>query len=168
MIHIVLFEPEIPQNTGNIMRTAMASLCHLHIIEPTGFTLDDKRMRRSVMDYDRQLNYTVHATYEAFLETMNGELYFITRYGQHCYSDVDFKAIKRDIYIMFGKESTGIPKEILQSNLDHCLRIPMVSSARSLNLSNCVALVDYEIQRQLGFPDLSPVEVLKGADWINR
>lgn len=168
MIHVVLFEPEIPQNTGNIMRTCMASGCELHIIEPTGFIMDDKRMRRSVMDYEKQLVYHVHEDSNAFFQQMNGQLYFVTRYGQHRYSDIDYTAINQDIYLMFGKESTGIPKEILQTNLDHCIRIPMVREARSLNLSNCVALVVYDVLRQLNFPELSSFEVQKGADWILR
>lgn len=167
MIHIVLFEPEIPQNTGNIMRTAVASGSRLHIIQPTGFILDDKRIRRTVMDYSERLDYVVHENFDAFLKQMKGQLYFVTRYGEHVYSDAVFSN-EEDIYIMFGKESTGIPKEILRSNLENCLRIPMIKEARSLNLSNCVALVTYEVLRQLDFLELSTSEVIKGRHWIEE
>lgn len=168
MLHIVLFEPEIPQNTGNIMRTAAASGCVLHIIEPTGFILDDKRMKRSVMDYQEQLIMEVHDDLEAFYKTVTGEIFYVTRYGQHVYSEANFSSVDHDIYLMFGKESTGIPKLVLRDHLDHCLRIPMAAQARSLNLANCVALVTYEALRQQGFPGLSRAEVQKGADWLEQ
>lgn len=167
-IHIVLYEPEIPQNTGNIMRTAMATKAHLHLIEPLGFIYDDKRIKRSGMDYIDEIEITRHDNWEAFLKTVKGELYYVTRYGEQTYSDFNFKRGKSDIYLVFGKESTGIPLDILSSNLNRCMRIPMADHARSLNLSNCVALVSYEVLRQLNFNDLSLVEVQKGADWLRR
>lgn len=168
-IHIVLFEPEIPQNTGNIMRTCVAIGATLHIIEPMGFIFDNKKLKRSGMDYIDQLDLVFHDDYASFLSQMNGKLYFITRYGKNVYSDVVFNdASDEPIFLMFGKESTGIPLPILRSHQDVCLRIPMVETARSLNLSNCVALVAYECLRQLNFEGLSVVEVQKGENWLDQ
>lgn len=167
-VHLVLYEPEIPQNTGNIMRTAMATNSQLHLIEPLGFVYDDKRIKRSGMDYIDQIEISRHDNWEAFLQTVKGELYFVTRYGEKTHSDFKFNKTKGDIYLVFGKESTGIPLEILASHLDKCMRIPMAANARSLNLANSVALVAYEVYRQLDYPDLSLVETQKGADWLRK
>lgn len=167
MIHIVLYEPEIPQNTGNIMRTCVATGSKLHLIEPLGFKLDEQKVRRSGMDYRLDLFVKTYSNYDQFLNENSGSFWFITRYGQVAPSAVDFTEIKDDIYLVFGKESTGIPKEILRAHKDHCLRLPMIASARSLNLSNTVAIVVYEVLRQLGYPDLSQTEVLKGKDWLD-
>ena len=129
MIHVVLYEPEIPQNTGNIMRTCMAFGCHLHLIEPLGFYLDESHLRRAGMDY---------------------------------------VACARDIYLVFGKESTGIPLPLLRAHASRCIRLPMMAAARSLNLSNTVAIAVYEVLRQLDYPQLSREEVIKGKDWLDR
>lgn len=168
MIHIVLYEPEIPQNTGNIMRTCVATNAMLHLIKPLGFTLDEQRIRRSGMDYIDDLQYQVYENFEEFTQKMPGDYYYITRYGKHSPYEMDFTQEKGDVFLIFGKESTGIPKSILSAHLERCLRLPMVASARSLNLSNTVAIVIYEVLRQLGFPDLSLVEVLKGEDWLSQ
>ena len=168
MIHIVLYEPEIPQNTGNIMRTCVATGAILHLIKPLGFKLDEQRIRRSGMDYIDDLSYFVYENFDDFKLHHPHDLFYITRYGKRTPYEVDFKAVSGDIYLMFGKESTGIPKPILQAHLERCLRLPMVKTARSLNLSNSVAIVIYEVLRQLGFPDLSAVEFLKGEDWLNQ
>ena len=168
MIHIVLFEPEIPQNTGNIMRTCAATDVTLHLIKPYGFYLDEKHLRRSGMDYRNDVTLFEHENWEEFTTAFPARYYFITRYGQNTYSDIDFTQDTSDIFIIFGKESTGIPKKILQTDLEHCLRIPMVEDARSLNLSNCVALVLYETLRQLNFSGLSKYEVIKGKDFIKQ
>jgi tRNA (cytidine/uridine-2'-O-)-methyltransferase len=168
MLHIVLFEPEIPQNTGNIMRTCGATQVRLHLIKPLGFSLDESSIRRSAMDYRDLCEYTLYDNYEDFLKANQGSFFYITRYGQKTVYDVDYAKIKEDIYLVFGKESAGLPKPILQANLDHCLRLPMHASARSLNLSNCVAIVIYEVLRQNDFEGLSKVEVFKGADFINQ
>lgn len=168
MIHVVLYEPEIPQNTGNIMRTCMAFDCHLHLIEPLGFSMDEKHLRRAGMDYVDHMSYTIHKDWEHFLSRCDGECYYVTRYGDHTPSSFDYTSCKGDIYLIFGKESTGIPKNILRQNLDRCMRIPMVPDARSLNLSNCVAICVYEVLDQLGFPHLSRTEVLKGPDFLKK
>lgn len=167
MIHVVLFEPEIPQNTGNIMRTVVATGSQLHLIEPLGFKLDEQKVRRSGLDYRLDLFMKTYPNYESFESQNPGSYYFITRYGQKAPSQVEFKECTEDIYLIFGKESTGLPKSILRAHQDHCLRLPMVDSARSLNVSNTVAIVVYEVLRQLGYPNLSPVEVIKGKDWLD-
>lgn len=166
MIHVVLYEPEIPQNTGNIMRTCASAGAMLHLIEPLGFIFDEKRVKRSVMDYDDLVIVKRHADWNEFLTTVNGPLFFLTRYGQHNHSDFNYQAIEEDIYLVFGKESTGIPKEILKQNLDYCFRIPMVERARSMNISNTVAIALFEVLRQQGYQGLSQVEVQKGKDFI--
>ena len=168
MIHVVLYEPEIPQNTGNIMRTCVATGAHLHLIEPLGFKLDEQKVRRSGLDYRLDAFVTVYPNYEDFIAKNTGSYYFITRYGQKAPSSVDFSQTTEDIYVIFGKESSGIPKSILSAHKEQCLRLPMVESARSLNLSNTVAIVVYEVLRQLDYPGLSKVEVIKGKDWLDR
>ena len=167
MIHVVLYEPEIPQNTGNIMRTCMAAGCQLHLIEPLGFYLDEHHLRRAGMDYVKELTYTVYPNWETFVAQHGTKrCYCMTRYGKRPPSSFDFRAETGDIYLVFGKESTGIPLSILRTHLDRCMRLPMVASARSLNLSNTVAIGVYEVLRQLDYPGLSRQEVIKGEDWI--
>lgn len=167
MLHVVLYEPEIPQNTGNIMRTCMASGCKLHLIEPLGFSLDEQHLRRAGMDYIKKLDYTVYENWDSFIEKNPSEnYYFMTRYGKKAPSKFDFTKCEGDIYLVLGKESTGIPKEILRNRLDHCMRLPMVKDARSLNLSNCAAIIVYEVLRQLDYPNLSTHEEIKGEDWL--
>jgi len=168
MIHIVLYQPEIPQNTGNIMRTCAATNAQLHVINPMGFALDEKSVRRSGMDYREIIEPHVYENYEHFCSLNQGTFYFITRYGKKAPSQVNFMECKDDIYLIFGRESTGIPKDILRPHLDTCLRLPMVENARSLNLSNTVAIVAYEVLRQLDYPGLSRVEVIKGEDWLEH
>ena len=165
MIHVVLYEPEIPQNTGNIMRTCVAIGATLHLIEPLGFKLDEQRIRRSGMDYIDDLVYEAHSSFDAYLAKYPMPTWMITRYGLKTPYDVTLNSVD-DVFVMFGKESTGIPKSILKNHLDRCLRLPMVPTARSLNLSNAVAIVLYELLRQQGFVGLSQREVLKGEDWL--
>ena len=167
-IHMVLFEPEIPQNTGNIMRTCAAAQFHLHIIEPTGFILDEKKLKRSAMDYQKHTELTIHDDWAAFEKTVKGSLYFVTRYGKHPASSFDFTKVTDNIYLVFGKESTGIPLDLLKQHQEQLIRIPMHPQARSLNLSNSVAIVGYEVLRQFDYGHLSLVEELKGEDWINQ
>lgn len=168
MIHVVLYEPEIPQNTGNIMRTCMAFNCKLHIIEPTGFSLDDKHLKRAGMDYIQELDWNTYPNWEAFMKENSGKMYYVTRYADKAPSDFDFSSVQEDIYLVFGKESTGIPKDILKAHTDTIIRIPMVKDARSLNLSNCVALMTYEVLRQRNYEGLSRTEVIKGSDFLEK
>lgn len=162
MIHIVLYEPEIPQNTGNIMRTAVATNTQLHLVGALGFILDSKKVKRSVMDYEESLQMKRHVDWEAFEENEKGDYYFLTRFSEHTYSDVDFAETDNDIYLIFGGESQGLPAPIKEKYKDGCLRIPMAEKARSMNLSNSVALVVFEVLRQRNFETLSTVNLAKG------
>ena len=148
MINIVLFEPEIPQNTGNIMRTCVATGSVLHLIKPLGFKLDEASIKRSGVNYIDKLEYHVYENFDDFKEKNPGEYYFYTRYGHKPHSDFDYSDKSKDIYLIFGKESTGVPKEILRPYIDRCARIPMTSNVRALNVSNAVAIVVYEVFRQ--------------------
>lgn len=165
MINIVLFEPEIPQNTGNIMRTCVAIGARLHLIKPLGFSLDEKSIKRSAVNYIDKLEYFVYENIDDFFSKNKGEMFFLTRYATKKYTDFDFKASK-DIYLVFGKESTGIPKEILKEHLDKCLRIPTTDNVRSLNLSNCVSIVAFEALRQRDFENLLVYDSFKGVDYL--
>ncbi|MEG0283623.1 MAG: tRNA (cytidine(34)-2'-O)-methyltransferase [Erysipelotrichales bacterium] len=165
-INVVLYEPEIPQNTGNIIRTCTATNTKLHLIEPLGFDLHKKDVRRSTANHLEGLDYATYSNWDEFKKANQGSYFFLTRYGKKAHSSFDFSNVKEDIYLIFGKESAGIPYEILKDNLDTCLRIPMAASARSLNLSNCVSILVYEALRQQDFEGLSFVEVQKGEDFL--
>lgn len=166
-IHVVLYEPEIPQNTGNIIRTCVATHTKLHLIEPLGFDLHKKDVRRSTANHLEGLDYTTYPHWAAFINKNNdGEFFYVTRYGKKAHTDFDLSDCAKNIYLIFGKESSGIPYDLLKENLDHCLRIPMATQARSLNLSNCVSIMVYEALRQQDYPDLSYVEVQKGANFL--
>lgn len=150
MLHLVLYEPEIPQNTGNMMRTCMATNTKLHLIQPLGFSLDEAHLRRAGMDYMKKLVYRLYENWDDFTkQNPSNNYYYMTRYGKQAPSQIDFTQCEGDIYLVLGKESTGIPKAILAKQLDHCMRLPMVANARSLNLSNCAAIIIYEVLRQL-------------------
>lgn len=168
MINIVLFEPEIPQNTGNIMRTCAGTYTKLHLIKPLGFSLDDKYLKRSGVNYISNCDYTVYENFEDFLSKNDGEFYFLTRYGKKPHTSFDYSDSSKNIYLVFGKESTGIPKEILKNHLDRCLRIPINDNIRALNLSNCVALMLYEVLRQQDYPNLLKEEPFKGKDYLEK
>ncbi|MGN1324374.1 MAG: tRNA (cytidine(34)-2'-O)-methyltransferase [Bacilli bacterium] len=168
MINIVLYEPEIPTNTGNIMRTCIACNAKLHLIEPLGFRLDEKSVKRSGVNYLDNLNYEVYDDYNDFLAKNSGDFYYFTRYGKKPHTSFDYSDCTKNIYLIFGKESTGIPKDILKNNLDKCMRIPMSSNVRSLNLSNCVAIVVYEVLRQQNYNDLLFCEPFKGEDYLEQ
>ena len=141
-LNIVLLEPEIPANTGNIGRTCVATDTKLHLIEPLGFSLSEKALKRAGMDYWKDLDVTTYLDYEDFLEkNPNAKIYYATTKALKTYTDVQYE---EDCYIMFGKESAGIPEEILMEHKDNCVRIPMINEIRSLNLSNSVAIVLYE------------------------
>lgn len=166
MINIVLYEPEIPGNTGNIMRTCAGTGSMLHLIEPLGFKLDEKSIKRSGVNYIDKVNYKVYKNWEDFLENNKGEFYFLTRYGKKPHTTFDYSDTSKNIYLCFGKESTGIPKKILRNHLDRCLRIPTNANIRSLNLSNCVSIVLYEVLRQQDYPNLLRTEPFKGENWL--
>ena len=162
MIHIVLYRPEKPQNTGNIMRTCVAIHATLHIIGPITFSIDSKDLKRVGMDYIDDLKMRFYPTYEDFVkENKDADIYYVTRYASTVYSSYDFTKKIEDVYLMFGRESTGIPHEILKEHQDRLMRIPMVPEARSLNLSNCVALVAYEVLRQQKYPELATFDMIK-------
>lgn len=151
-LNIVLYEPEIPFNTGAIGRTCVATGTRLHLIEPLGFRLNEKEIKRAGMDYWNELDVTRYVNYEDFLEkNPNAKIYMATTKGKHVYSDIHYD---NDCYIMFGKESAGIPEEILAHHREQCIRIPMQSEIRSLNLSNSVAVVLYEALRQNQFENM--------------
>lgn len=168
MINVVLYEPEIPQNTGNIMRTCVATNSHLHLIKPLGFKLDDAHMKRSAVNYIENLNYTVYENWEDFKSKNNGTFYYLTRYGHKPHSTFDYTNKDENIYLVFGKESTGIPKEILKNDLEYCMRIPMTDKVRALNVSNSVAIMVYEVLRQQEYRDLLRDEPFKGKDYLER
>ena len=154
MINVVLFEPEIPQNTGNIMRTCVATNATLHLIKPLGFSIDDKHLIRSGVNYIDKLKWFVYENYDDFLsKNKNGKFYFLTRYGHKPPNKFDFSK-DENIYLVFGKESTGIPKNILKPHINNCIRLPMSNNVRSLNLSNTVAIMVYEVLRQQNYPNL--------------
>ena len=151
MINIVLYEPEIPQNTGNIMRTCAGTGAKLHLIEPLGFSLSESAVKRCGVNYIENCDYTVYKNWDDFLSKNKGDFYFYTRYGKKPHSDFDYSKFDSDIYLVFGKESVGLPEELIKENFDKCVRIPMIDGVRCLNLSNSVAIAVYELLRQSDF-----------------
>lgn len=167
MINIVLYQPEIPQNTGNIMRTCAGTGAKLHLIRPLGFSLSETAIKRSGVNYIENCDYEIYDNWEDFLnKNNNGVFCYLTRYGKKPHSNFDFSNRDSNIYLVFGKESTGIPKEILREHLDECARIPTNANIRALNLSNCVALVLFEALRQQDYPNLLKSEPFKGEDYL--
>ena len=151
-MHIVLHQPEMPANTGNIGRTCAATGTDLHLIEPLGFRLTEKALARAGMDYWKSLDVHRYVNYEQFLEMHpDAKIWYVTTKAERSYTDVVYEP---DDWLMFGKESAGIPEEILASNRERCVRIPMLPNTRSLNLSNAAAVVLYEALRQCGFPGM--------------
>ena len=162
-LHIVLFEPEIPANTGNIGRTCVATGTRLHLIEPLGFRLNEKSVKRAGMDYWEHLDVTRYINYEDFLAKNPGaKIYMASTKAPRCYTEVQYEP---DCFIMFGKESAGIPEEILLENQETAVRIPMMSEIRSLNLGNSVAIVLYEALRQNQFSQMQLEGHLTKYDW---
>ena len=165
-LNIVLYEPEIPANTGNIGRTCVATGTRLHLIEPLGFRLDEKALKRAGMDYWKELDVTTYVNWDDFCEkNPNAKIYMATTKGRHVYSDVSYEP---DCFIMFGKESAGIPEEILVEHEETCIRIPMLPEIRSLNLSNSVAIVLYEALRQQGFESMQRDGELHRLHWKEK
>ena len=171
MNNIVLFEPEIPQNTGNIMRTCLATNTTLHLIRPLGFSLDDKELKRSSVNYTHNFTYHIYNSFEEFKsKNKDGIFIFLTRYGKKCYTSLDYSDKSRNYYFILGKESTGIPLSILKEYKDYAVRIPMSTSVRALNVSNSAAIIIYEALRQQDFINLSlfEPEEFKGKDYIEK
>ena len=163
MINIVLLEPEIPANTGNIGRTCVAAGARLHLIEPLGFSLSEKALKRAGMDYWKDLDVTTYIDYHDFLEKNPGaRIYMATTKARRMYTEVSYEP---DCYIMFGKESAGIPEELLVANRKNCVRIPMMGDIRSLNLGNSAAIVLYEALRQNGFRGMETEGKLHRLEW---
>ncbi len=163
MLNIVLLEPEIPANTGNIGRTCVAAGARLHLIEPLGFSLSEKALKRAGMDYWKSLDVTTYIDYQDFLDRNPGaKIYMATTKARKVYTEA---AYEPDCYIMFGKESAGIPEEILVENKENCVRIPMIGDARSLNLGNSAAIILYEALRQNGFKGMEMEGDLHRLKW---
>ena len=155
-MHIVLYEPEIPQNTGNIARTCAATGARLHLVGPMGFTVDDKKLKRAGLDYWHLVDISVYENLNEYLEKNGDEnLWLATTKAPHAYYEADFST--ECVSIMLGKETAGLPEELRMRYYDRCIRIPMVSAARSLNLSNSAAILAYEALRQQGFPGLMDI-----------
>lgn len=156
-INIVLCEPEIPQNTGNISRTAAVTGAALHIIKPMGFEVTDKHLKRAGLDYWNKLDITYYENYAEFLEkNPDAELYYFSAKGEICYADIEYP---ERVFLVFGKESVGLDDELIRANFERCLRIPMLPTLRCHNLSNSVAIAVYEVLRQRGFSDLSTTRI---------
>ncbi len=154
-LHVVLYQPEIPANTGNIGRTCLATDTTLHLIHPLGFSTDDKMLRRAGLDYWKNVDIKEHQSIEELYEKHpDGEFYYIENFGTKHYTDFDFSDSDKNIFFVFGRETNGIPKELLAGKEDHCLRIHMNDKVRSLNLSNTAAIIIYEALRQQAFPAL--------------
>ena len=169
MNNIVLYQPEIPQNTGNIMRTCVATNTKLHLIKPLGFSIDDKHLKRSGVNYIDKLDYEVYENFEDFKSKNEGIYYYFTRYGKKPHTSFNYENKEnKNLYFIFGKESTGIPKELLQNDLDNCMRIPMTENVRALNLSNSCAIVIYEALRQQDYNDLLRYEPHKGENYLEE
>ncbi len=168
MLHIVLYQPEIAPNTGNIIRTCSATGAKLHIIKPIAFDLEPKYLKRPAAGrLLEDIPHEIHDSYDDFKEKYGDKvIFYVTRYGQQYHSNPKYGEIKEDIFLMFGRESTGIPKEIMRDKLDMCVRIPMTAHERSLNLANTVMLMSYEVLRQQNYDGLSKFEVQKGKDWL--
>ena len=165
-MNIVLLEPEMPANTGNIGRTCVATNSRLHLIEPLGFKLNEKMLKRAGLDYWDKLDVTVYSDYQDFLDKNPGaKIYMATTKAHKVYTEPEYEP---DFYIMFGKESAGIPEEILVENEEHCIRIPMWGDIRSLNLSNSAAIVLYEALRQNGFEKMELAGELHHLSWNSQ
>lgn len=154
-IHVALFEPVIPANTGNIARTCAGTGVKLHLVEPLGFSTDDKMLKRAGLDYWHHVDITYHdGIRELFASHPEATFYFLTKHGKKPYTSFDYSDESADIFFVFGKETSGLPEDVLKENEDRCLRIPMNENIRSLNLSNTASILIYEALRQQSFPEL--------------
>ncbi len=154
-VHVVLYQPEIPANTGNIARTCAATGTQLHLIRPLGFSTDDKMLKRAGLDYWEYVHITYYDSLDDFFgKNKDGNMFYLSKFGTQDHANFDYSDPEQDYYFMFGKETTGLPKDLIQANIDRCLRIPMNDHVRSLNLSNTAAILVYEALRQQKFPGL--------------
>lgn len=154
-LHVVLYQPEIPANTGNIARTCAATNTTLHLIRPLGFSTDDKMLKRAGLDYWEFVNVVYHDSLEELFEAYEkGQFFFITKFGQQPHTSFDYSDLDEDYFFVFGRETSGLPKDLIQNNMDRCLRLPMTEHVRSLNLSNTAAILVYEALRQQNYRDL--------------
>ena len=163
-LNIVLVEPQIPQNTGNISRTCAVTGAALHLVKPYGFEISDKKLKRAGLDYWDKLEIHEYDDLDDFFSKNSGEFYFFTTKGRMVHSDVDYPQ-DREVYIIFGREDKGLPEKLLYENPQSCVRIPMRKTLRSLNLSNSVAIACYEVLRQWNYPDLGRVGKLTQYTW---
>ena len=164
-LNIVLVEPQIPQNTGNIARTCAATGARLHLVEPMGFRVDDRKLKRAGLDYWHLLDITYYSSLAEFFAracATGGQYFFFTTKARHTHTDVTYPD---GAYLVFGKETAGLPERLLHANPDRCVRLPMVGGARSLNLSNTVAVGVYEALRQWDYPELTNFGQLRDYDW---
>lgn len=162
VLNIVLVEPQIPQNTGNISRTCACTGARLHLVGKMGFEVNDKQLKRAGLDYWHFLDISYYDSFEDFAEKNQGDYYFFTTKAPHKYSDISYKD---NVYLVFGREDAGLPEELLHDNPEKCVRIPMIENARSLNLSNSVAIGAYEVLRQWDFPTLQNFGKLTRYNW---
>ncbi|WP_215192915.1 tRNA (uridine(34)/cytosine(34)/5-carboxymethylaminomethyluridine(34)-2'-O)-methyltransferase TrmL [Exiguobacterium sp. s7] len=154
-IHVVMFQPEIPANTGNVSRTCAATNSVLHLIRPLGFSTDDKMLKRAGLDYWQFVDVRYHDSLdELWAKHPDGEFFYITKYGEQYPSDLDVSAIDKDYFFVFGRETKGLPMEVIEDNLDRCIRLPQSNLVRSLNVSNTAAIIVYEALRQQGYAGL--------------
>ncbi len=161
-LNIVLVEPEIPQNTGNISRTCAATGARLHLVEPMGFKIDDKKLKRAGLDYWHLLDIRYYKNLDDFFSKNTGPYYYFSTKAKHIYSEISYPD---NAYLVFGKETAGLPEDLLYQNPDTTVRLPMISDARSLNLSNSVAIGTYEVLRQWNFPKLQAFGNLRKYNW---
>ena len=162
IINIVMVEPEIPQNTGNVARTCAATGARLHLVGPMGFKIDDKKLKRAGLDYWQYLDITYYDNLDDFFAKNQGDFYYYTTKALHTHTDVEYPD---NCYLLFGKETKGLPEELLLKNSDRCVRIPMIGDARSLNLSNSVAIGVYEVLRQWNYPEHQNFGQLHNYKW---
>ena len=161
-LNIVMVEPEIPQNTGNVSRTCAVTGARLHLVGPMGFKIDDKKLKRAGLDYWHYLDITCYDSLDEFFEKNNGVFYYFSTKAKHTYCEVSYPD---NSYLLFGKETAGLPEKLLHDNPDTTVRIPMITDARSLNLSNAVAVGTSEVMRQWGFPELQNYGRLREFNW---
>jgi len=162
ILNIVLIEPQIPQNSGNIARTCAATGARLHLVGPMGFEIDDKKLKRAGLDYWHLLDITTYPSSEDFFSKNEGPFFYFTTKAHYVFSEVSYPD---GAYIVFGREDAGLPEELLYKNEHSCVRLPMLAEARSLNLSNTVAIAAYEVLRQWGYPSLSSEGRLRNYVW---